>query len=62
MRRRHRQVQHWCAKHPEFMQHVEQPMSHPVKDELNVTEADVRAVLDHSPDAALELVMQPKVV
>ena len=40
-----RQVQHWCAEHPEFMQHVEQSMFYAMKDDLNVTEADVRAIL-----------------
>jgi hypothetical protein len=40
-----RQVQRWCAQHPEFMQHVEQSMFYAMKDDLNVTEADVRAIL-----------------
>lgn len=40
-----RQVQRWCAAHPEFMQHVEQSMFYAMKDGQNVTEADVRAVL-----------------
>lgn len=40
-----RQVQRWCAQHPEFMQHVEQSMFYAVKDDQNVTEVDVRAIL-----------------
>jgi carboxylesterase type B len=40
-----RQVQRWCAQHPEFMQHVEQSMFYAMKDGQNVTEADVRAIL-----------------
>jgi hypothetical protein len=40
-----RQVQRWCAQHPEFMQHVEQSMFYATKDDQNVTEADVRALL-----------------
>ena len=40
-----RQVQHWCAEHPDFMQHVEQSMFYAMKDGQNVTEADVRAIL-----------------
>jgi hypothetical protein len=58
MRRRHRQIQHWCAEYQEFVQRVEQSTSHPVKDELNITEAGE----DRSPyrsDAALELVTRP---
>lgn len=49
MRRRHRQIQYWCAEYLEFVQRVEQSTSHPVKDELNVTEADARAVLHTDP-------------
>ena len=40
-----RQVQRWCAQHPEFMQHVEQSMFDAMKDGQNVTEADVRVIL-----------------
>ena len=40
-----RQVQRWCARHPEFMQHVEQSMFYAMKAGQNVTEADVRAIL-----------------
>ncbi len=40
-----RQVQRWCAQHPEFMQHVEQSMFYAMKDDQNVAEADVRAIL-----------------
>ena len=40
-----RQVQRWCAQHPEFMPHVEQSMFYAVKDGQNVTEADVRVIL-----------------
>ena len=40
-----RQVQRWCAKYPEFMQHVEQAMFYAMKDGQDVTEADVRALL-----------------
>ena len=40
-----RQVQRWCAQHPEFMQHVEQSMLDAMKDGQNVTEADVRVIL-----------------
>jgi hypothetical protein len=41
-----RQVRRWCAAHPEFMQHVEQSMFYALKDGLNLTEADVRAMAD----------------
>jgi hypothetical protein len=41
-----RQVRRWCTAHPEFMQHVEQAMFYALKDGLNLTEADVRAMLD----------------
>ena len=40
-----RQVQRWCAQHPEFMQHVEQSMFYAIKDGHNVTEAHVRVIL-----------------
>ena len=40
-----RQVQRWCAQHPEFMPHVEQSMSDAMKDGQNATEADVRVIL-----------------
>lgn len=40
-----RQVQRWCAQHPEFMGHVEQSMFYAMKDGQNLTEADVRAIL-----------------
>lgn len=40
-----RQVQRWCAQHPEFMPHVEQSMFYGWIDGRNVTEADVRAIL-----------------
>jgi hypothetical protein len=41
-----RQVRRWCAAHPEFMQQVESAMFYALKDGLNLTEADVRAMLD----------------
>lgn len=41
-----RQVRRWCGAHPEFMAHVEQSMCYALKDGLNLTEADVRAMLD----------------
>lgn len=41
-----RQVRRWCSAHPEFMQHVESAMFYAVKDGVNLTEADVRAMLD----------------
>jgi hypothetical protein len=40
-----RQVQRWCAQHPQFMQHVEQSMFYALKDGQNFTEADVRAIV-----------------
>lgn len=41
-----RQVRRWCSAHPEFLQHVEQAMFYAVKDGVDLTEADVRAMLD----------------
>ncbi|BBX95905.1 hypothetical protein [Mycobacterium lacus] len=41
-----RQVRRWCAAHPLFMRHVEQSMFYALKDGLNLTEADVRAMAD----------------
>lgn len=41
-----RQVRRWCVAHPEFMQHVESSMFYAVKEGLNLTEADVRVILD----------------
>ncbi|MCA2247524.1 hypothetical protein JF729_06900 [Mycobacterium intracellulare] len=41
-----RQVRRWCIANPEFMQHVESAMFYAVKDGSNLTEADVRAMLD----------------
>jgi uncharacterized protein (DUF2267 family) len=41
-----RQVRRWCAAHPEFMQQVESAMFYALEDGLNLTEADVRAMLD----------------
>lgn len=40
-----RQVQRWCARHPEFMRHVEQSTLYAMTDGQNVTEADLRAIL-----------------
>ena len=40
-----RQVERWCAKHKDVMQHVEQAMLYALKDGENVTEADVRAIV-----------------
>jgi hypothetical protein len=40
-----RQVQRWCAQHPDFMQHVERSMFYAMKDDQKVTEADVREIL-----------------
>ena len=42
--RARRQVQRWCAQHPEFMQHVEQSMCYAMKHGQNVAEAEVRAI------------------
>jgi hypothetical protein len=40
-----RQVQRWCAQHPEFMPRVEQSMVDAVKDGQHVTGADVPVIL-----------------
>jgi hypothetical protein len=41
-----RQVRRWCRAHPEFVQHVESATFYALKDRLNLTAADVRAMLD----------------
>lgn len=41
-----RQVRRWCAAHPEFMRHLESAMFYALKSDLNLTEADVRTMLD----------------
>jgi hypothetical protein len=41
-----RQVRRWCRAHPEFMQHVEGAMFYALTDGVNLTGADVPAMLD----------------